>query len=187
MQAFVKKAIKEAKQVVADSTGSSTGPKIKLNLTRKAPHDSPAPDASSPVGNGGPTNGTGRSSKRLRTGTPSSAVERPESAKSLSDTVASPAPSSTAPTKTEEAADPTAAYRPSSRGASTPGLVGSGMPPPSTAGHVPLQAPATYAQTLAHGPHTTSTIIAPDSGLDFSRFRAPGQSKHSAVSKISPH
>lgn len=156
---------------MADSTGQSSGPKIRLNLTRKAPHDSPAPDASSPVSNGAPTNGTGRSSKRLRTGTPASTVDQPESAKSLSDTVASPTPSSAVPMKTEEV------ERPPSQAASTPGLTGSGMPPPSTASQAPQQAQGAYAQSLAHSSHIITTVIAPDSGLDYSRFRAPGQSR----------
>lgn len=157
---------------MADTTGQSSGPKIKLNLTRKAPHDSPAPEASSPVSNGAPTNGTGRSSKRLRTGTPASAVDQPESAKSVSDTVASPAPSSAAaPMKTEEI------ERPPSQAASTPGVAGSGMPPPSAASHMLQQAHGAYAQAVAHSHHTASTTMGPDSGLDYSRFRTSGQSR----------
>ena len=156
---------------MADSTAQSSGPKIKLNLTRKVPHDSPAPEASSPVSNGAPTNGTGRSSKRMRTETPASAIDQPESAKSLSDTVASPAPFSAAPMKTEEV------ERPPSQVASTPGLAGSGMPPPATASHVSQQNQGAYTQPLIHVPHATTTSVTADSGLDFSRFRAPGQSR----------
>jgi hypothetical protein len=166
---------------VADSTGAATGqsgPKIRLNLTRKAPHGSPTEEANSPVANGTPTNGASRSSKRLRTGTPTSAGDRPGSAKSLSDTVASPAPSSTAPTKTEEVSESITANPPASRAPSTPSLVPSGMLPPSTAtGNVSQQVPAAYAQALAHGPHAGLAAFAPGAGLDYSRFRTTGQCK----------
>lgn len=153
----------------------STGPKIKLKVTRKgSPQGSPAPPPSIAVSNGATVSGTTRGSKRLRSATPTSGADKLERSKSVVDSVASPAPPpTTSPAKNEEAGD-LALGRNGSQAVSTPGLNGSSMPPPSTPGLASPHTQVGQPQSSYLGSH--APVPTPD--MDFNRrLRAPGQSK----------
>ncbi|KAG9229545.1 Bromodomain-containing protein-like protein [Amylocarpus encephaloides] len=136
-------------------------PKITLKFGGKggSPAGSPAPQTNG--SNGVATNGTrrnpfGGSSLNATTG-PS--VDRLERARSASGSAPSPTPSNAAVVKNEEAARASPAipagysnYRGGSQAVSTPGLSGSGMPPPSTPGATPnnMYSASGYAQSFQH-------------------------------------
>ena len=161
-------------------------PKITLKFGGKhSPADSPAPQAA-PQTNG--ANGTaaavnGIAHRNPFSGSLSSMARTPsldqlERARSASGSAPSPTPSNSALVKNEEGARNSPAistaynnYRGPSQSVSTPGLSGSGMPPPSTPGLTNLYTQSGYAQSFNHHPQYQN----PNPSFD-SKWRQPGKS-----------
>jgi hypothetical protein len=166
-----------------------SGPKITLKFggSRASPADSPAPQ-SAPQTNG--SNGValnGLSRRNPFGGSHSAATPIPnldqlERARSMSGSVPSPTPSNSGLVKNEDGARNSPAlvpgyngYRGGSQAASTPGLSGNGMPPPSTPGLQNIFSQGGgYAQSFNHQPQ----FQPPNPSFD-SKWRQPGKSKQS--------
>jgi hypothetical protein len=141
---------------------SEPGPKITLKFGgqgKASPAESPAPQTNGSNGSDAPVNGTGRRNPfGGSSSTPVPTLDQLERARSMSDSVASPTTSNAALVKNEEGGRispviaPGYGYRGNSQGASTPGLNGSGMPPPSTAGLPPQNqySQGGYTQSFNH-------------------------------------
>jgi hypothetical protein len=172
-----------------------TGPKIKLKMPEFAsritikigpkgsPAGSPAPQTNGSTSNGASVNGASRRNPfggSYSSATPIPSLDQLEWARSMSGSVPSPTPSNAAPIKNEDASRNSPAvstgqgpqHRASSLSVSTPGLNGSGMPPPSTPGLPHGYTPSGFAQSFNH----QSQYHAPNPAFE-SKWRQPGKSK----------
>lgn len=162
------------------------GPKITLKFggSRASPADSPAPQLAPQTNgsNGMAPNGLSRRNPfggSHSSATPIPNLEQLERARSMSGSVSSPTPSNSALVKNEDAARNSPAlqtnyssYRGGSQAASTPGLSGNGMPPPSTPGLPTMFSQGGYAQSFNH-----QTPYQPPNPSFDSKWRQPGKSK----------
>lgn len=152
--------------------------------SKASPAASPAPQLA-PQMNGSSSGAaaTNGSSRRNPFGgshssaTPVPSLDQLERARSVSGSAPSPTPSNSAPVKNEEGARNSPAiaapynYRGPSQTVSTPGLSGSGMPPPSTPGLPNAYTSGGYAHSFSH---------AQQSSLNSSfeaMWRAPGKGR----------
>lgn len=197
LQSSFKKLLSEAKAAVPDPAGPKIklkmpepGPKITLKFggSRASPADSPAPQLA-PQTNGANGTAPNGSSRRNPFGgahssaTPVPTLEQLERARSMSGSVPSPTPSTSALVKNEDAARNSPALQPSynsfrggSQAVSTPGLSGNGMPPPSTPGPQNMFSQGGYAQSFSHQP----PYQPPNPSFD-SKWRQPGKTASDAM------
>jgi len=164
-------------------------PKITLKFGagagKASPADSPAPQIAPQLNgsNGTGINGSGRRNPfggSHSSATPAPSLDKLERARSMSGSVSSPTPSTSAPVKNEEGARNSPAipaayngYRGQSQAVSTPGLPGNGMPPPLTPGMSTGYSQSGYAQPFMHPP-VISHSVNPSFDL---KWRQPGKSK----------
>ncbi|KAE8451051.1 hypothetical protein EG329_004723 [Mollisiaceae sp. DMI_Dod_QoI] len=192
-----KKILQEAKAVVHEPAGTKiklklndSAPKEKIMLkfgSKSSPAASPAPQLA-PQANGstGGVAATNGASRRNPFGgsstTPAPSLDQLERARSASGSAPSPTPSGSALVKNEEGARNSPAiaaaynYRGSSQAISTPGLSGSGMPPPSTPGLPNTFNLGGYAQSFNH--HAQQSSV--NSGFE-AMWRAPGKDASDAM------
>jgi len=194
-QSAFRKLFQEAKVAAPEPAGPKiklkmpeAGPKITLKFGggKASPADSPAPQPAPQTNgsNGAAPNGLGRRNPfggSQSSATPVPSLDQLERARSMSGSVPSPTPSNSAPVKNEDGARNSPAipagynsYRGGSQVVSTPGLAGSGMPPPSTPGLQNLFSQGGYAQSFNHQPQYQP----PNPSFD-SKWRQPGKSKTS--------
>jgi hypothetical protein len=166
-----------------------SGPKITLKFggSRASPADSPAPQPAPQTNgsNGVALNGLSRRNPfggSHAAATPIPNLDQLERARSMSGSVPSPTPSNSGLVKNEDGARNSPAlvpgyngYRGGSQAASTPGLSGNGMPPPSTPGLQNIFSQGGgYAQSFNHQPQ----FQPPNPSFD-SKWRQPGKSEQS--------
>jgi hypothetical protein len=165
-------------------------PKITLKFPggKASPAESPTPQTN---GNAAPANGSSRRNPfggSYSSATPVPNLDLLERARSMSDSAASPTSSNSAPVKNEEGARNSPAippgynnYRGPSQAVLTPGLNGSGMPPPSTPGlpNQNLYMNGGYAQSFNHH----SQYHTPNPTLE-SKWRQPGKGTSICISHV---
>jgi hypothetical protein len=151
--------------------GQTAGSKIKLKFYTNVGSPTSLPAQTNGSSSATPINGTSRS-RRFASASSASNVEQLEGAKSAQDT-ASPSEAKPAlAVSVEGGSTALESVRPSSQAESTPGLQGSGMPPPSTPGLTPQQSQGGHVQSSNDIPPAAVQEMAVDP-----RFRAPGESK----------
>lgn len=170
------------------AAASASAPKITLKFGgaagKASPADSPAPQTNGSNGSDTPVNGTARRNPfGGSSSTPVPALGQLERARSMSGSVASPTPPNAALVKNEEGGRNSPAIAPGYRGpsqaVSSPGLNGSGMPPPLTPAlsQQSQYSQGGYAQSFNHQ-------VQPLNQSYESQIRQPGKGNISSLSLL---